>query len=107
MIKGEIVLAEFPYTDYRGSKSRPVLILAEKKVDVLGAFITSNLENMDDDDLLLKADNQNKLKKNSRIRLFMLATIKKNKILGTIGFIDEMILKKIDGKLVQILKINI
>ncbi|HJY63950.1 MAG TPA: type II toxin-antitoxin system PemK/MazF family toxin [Ignavibacteria bacterium] len=107
MIKGEIVLAEFPYTDYRGSKSRPVLILAEKKVDVLGAFITSNLENMDDDDLLLKADNQNKLKKNSRIRLFRLATIKKNKILGTIGFIDEMILKKIDGKLVQILKINI
>ena len=98
MIKGEIVLAEFPYTDYRGSKSRPVLILAEKKVDVLGAFITSNLENMDDDDLLLKADNQNKLKKNSRIRLFRLATIKKNKILGTIGFIDEMILKKIDGK---------
>ena len=92
MIKGEIVLAEFPYTDYRGSKSRPVLILAEKKVDVLGAFITSNLENMDDDDLLLKADNQNKLKKNSRIRLFRLATIKKNKILGTIGFIDEMIL---------------
>jgi len=55
----------------------------------------------------LKADNQNKLKKNSRIRLFRLATIKKNKILGTIGFIDEMILKKIDGKLVQILKINI
>ena len=107
MIKGEIVLAEFPYTDYRGSKSRPVLILAEKKVDVLGAFITRNLENMDDDDLLLKADNQNKLKKNSRIRLFRLATIKKNKILGTIGFIDEMILKKIDGKLVQILKINI
>ena len=106
MIKGEIVLAEFPYTDYTGSKLRPVLILAEKKNDVLGAFITGNLEDSDEDDLLLEADNTNRLKKNSRLRLFRLATIKKSKISGTIGFIDEKTLKLIDQKLMKILKIS-
>lgn len=107
MTKGEIVLAEFPYTDYLGSKIRPVLILAEEKEDVLGAFITGKFDDPDSDDLVLKADSNNKLKKDSRLRLFRLATIKKSKVIGTIGSVNEITLKQIDEKLIKILKIKI
>jgi PemK-like, MazF-like toxin of type II toxin-antitoxin system len=107
MTKGEIVLIEFPFTDLSGSKQRPALILAEKKDDILAAFITSKTEDFDEDDLLIEADKQNKLKQNSRLRLFRLAALKKKLAVGTIGFINDTKLKQIDEKLIKILNIKI
>jgi len=107
MIKGEIILVEFPFTDNKGSKLRPALVLAEKIDDVLAAFITTGTDKMDEDDLLLQADDKNKLRHNSKLRLFRLATIEKKKIVGTIGYLENSIIQQIDKKLITILKINL
>jgi len=44
MTKGEIILVNFPFTDLTGNKLRPALVLAEKRDDILTAFISSNIE---------------------------------------------------------------
>jgi len=105
--KGEIILVEFPFTDQTGKKLRPALVLAEKNKDVLTAFITTNIKKTDELDLFLKADDKNKLNRDSILRLFRLAKIEKNLVIGTIGYIDDSLLNKIDKKLIAILKINI
>ena len=107
MTKGEIILVEFPFTDQTGKKLRPALVLAEKNNDVLTAFITTNIKKTDEQDLFLKADDKNKLNRDSILRLFRLATIEKNLVIGTIGYIDDSLLNQIDKKLIAILKINI
>ena len=92
MTKGEIILVNFPFTDLTGNKLRPALVLAEKRDDILTAFISSNIESSDEDDLLLKADKSNKLKQDSKLRLFRLATLKKDIVIGKIGSVgNEMI----------------
>jgi|SRR6266542_546732 len=107
MTKGEIVLVEFPYTDMKGSKVRPALVLAENKGDVLAAFITGNIKEFDEFDILLSANDKNKLKHDSKLRLFRLATIEKDTIVGRIGFVDESILQQINKNLVKILNIKL
>lgn len=106
MIKGEIVLVEFPFTDLSGSKLRPALVLAEKKDDVLVAFITSKAQNLDEEDLLLIADERNRLKNDSRLRLFRMVTLRKKLVAGTIGYVSDTVLTKIDEKLLTIFKIS-
>lgn len=106
MIKGEIILVNFPFTDLTGSKLRPALVLAEKRDDILIAFITSHIEILDEDDILLKTDKNNKLKKDSKLRLFRLATLKKGLAVGKIGSLDSETLNSVDNKLIKILKIK-
>lgn len=48
MKHGDIVLAEFPYTDLKQSKLRPVIIVSsdelnEKKEDIIVGFISSTI----------------------------------------------------------------
>jgi len=106
MIKGEIVLVEFPFTDLSGSKLRPALVLAEKKDDVLVAFITSKAQNLDEEDLLLIADERNRLKNDSRLRLFRYGNSEKKTSSRTIGYVSDTVLTKIDEKLLTIFKIS-
>jgi mRNA interferase MazF len=44
MKKGDIILTPFPYTNLRGSKNRPALVLIEDESDITVAFITTQVE---------------------------------------------------------------
>ncbi len=107
MTKCEIVLVKFPFTDLSGSKLRPAMILAERKNDVLVAFISSNIDNINDDEIILEPDNHNKLKQKSKLNLFKLAAISSDLVIGKIGNVDAGLNTIIDIKLKTILKINI
>lgn len=107
MIKGEIVLVKFPFTDLAGSKLRPAMILAERKNDVLAAFISSNVDNINDDEIILEPDNFNKLKQRSKLNLFKLAAISSDLVIGKIGNVDTGLNYIIDIKLKTIFNINV
>ncbi|MBL8017806.1 MAG: type II toxin-antitoxin system PemK/MazF family toxin [Ignavibacteria bacterium] len=106
MKKGEIVLVKFPFTDLSGSKLRPAMVLAEREQDVLAAFITTNMNKQNSDEILLEANAVNKLKQDSKLNLFKIAALKKKLVLGRLGNIEGSLLNKIDEKLIQILNIK-
>jgi mRNA interferase MazF len=80
MIKGDLVLIPFPFTDLSGSKNRPAVILIVNENDATVAFISTQLKWKMDTDLILKPSDQNGLKKESLLRLSKISTIDKNLI---------------------------
>jgi len=44
MKKGSVILIPFPFTDLRGSKIRPAVVLSKSDLDVTICFITSELK---------------------------------------------------------------
>ena len=44
MVKGDILLITFPFTDLSGSKLRPTVVLAHTELDVTVCFITTHLQ---------------------------------------------------------------
>lgn len=85
MKKGEIILLPFPFTNLKGNKIRPALILIATELDVTVAFITSQSKWKDEADLEVTPNDINGLKGISLIRLSKLATIEKDLILGKLG----------------------
>jgi len=106
MTRGDIVIIPFPFTDLTGSKLRPVLILAVSDLDIIVAFITTQLGWQEETDVLLFANEQNGLKKNSLLRLSKIATIEKELTIGLLGTVDQGMLEKINTNLKAILEIN-
>jgi mRNA interferase MazF len=43
MVKGDIVLITFPFTDLSGSKLRPTIVLTDSELDVTVCFITTQI----------------------------------------------------------------
>ena len=73
MIKGDIVLVPFPFTDLSGLKNRPALILVEGESDITVSFITTQLKWQGDFDVKIEPSPTNGLKRTSLIRLSKLA----------------------------------
>lgn len=63
MIKGNIVLVPFSFTDLTGNKLRPALVLANTERQVIVAFITSQILWKEDADIVLAPTIENGLKK--------------------------------------------
>jgi mRNA interferase MazF len=77
MLKGDIVLITFPFTDLTGSKLRPAVILATNFEDITVAFISTQLYWKDVTDIILHPNIENGLKKESLIRVGKIATLDK------------------------------
>lgn len=85
MKKGSVVLIPFPFTDLKGSKVRPAVVLCESALDVTICFVTSELKWQAKYDVPVNPSENNGLKVPSLIRVGKIATIDKDLILGELG----------------------
>ncbi len=58
MKKGDIILLSFPFTDLKGTKIRPALILVVSDLDVVVAFITTQFKWKNPYDILLERNDR-------------------------------------------------
>ncbi len=105
MVKGDIVVIPFPYTDLSGNKLRPTVILAESNLDLTVCFITTQIGWQEPTDVLLKANTSNGLKKLSLIRTSKIATLDKSLAKGLLGKLLPTELSELDGKLKILLQL--
>lgn len=103
MKKGDIILLSFPFTDLKGKKIRPALVLVVSDLDVIVAFITTQFKWQNSCDILLEPNDLNGLKKTSLVRVSKITTIDKDLILGKLGQLDSFDMQKINQNLLKIL----
>ncbi len=106
MKKGDIVLLSFPFTDLKGKKVRPDLIIVVSELDVIVAFITTQLKWQSQFDMKLESDNLNGLKKTSLLRLSKITTLDKDLILGKLGELNQDSLHQINNNLINLLQLK-
>ena len=106
MMKGDIVLIPFPFTDLSGTKNRPALILVSGELDLVVAFITSQIKWQEFSDIKVESSTTNGLKGSSLIRLAKLATLDRDLILGKLGNLSQNDLMNVDLKLISILQLG-
>ncbi|WP_396168832.1 type II toxin-antitoxin system PemK/MazF family toxin [Flavobacterium sp.] len=105
MKKGDIVLLSFPFTDLKGKKIRPALVLVVSDLDVIVAFITTQFKWQNPFDILLEPNDSNGLKKTSLLRLSKITTIDKDLILGKLGELGSFEMQNINASLIEILNL--
>lgn len=99
MKKGDIILIPFPFTDLTGNKLRPALVLARNQKDITVAFITSQIELLNEFDISIKPNNGNGIKKESIIKLTKLATLETSLAVGKLGEVNNFELLEINDKI--------
>lgn len=105
MKKGDIVLLSFPFTDLKGKKIRPALVLVVSDLDVIVAFITTQFKWQNPYDILIEPNDLNGLKKISLVRVSKITTIDKDLILGKLGELDSLDMQSINKSLFKILNL--
>lgn len=103
MKKGDIILLSFPFTDLKGKKIRPALVLVVSDLDVIVAFITTQFKWQNPYDIFLEPNEANGLKKISLLRLSKITTIDMDLILGKLGELDIVDIQKTNNNLLNIL----
>ncbi len=106
MIKGDIVLITFPFTDLSGSKLRPAVVLFHTTLDTTVCFISSQIGNKANTNIELEPDPQNGLKKQSLLITSKIATLEKSLIKGLLGKLSTSDINKLDSKLLELLGLN-
>ncbi len=99
MVKGDIVLVLFPFSDLAGNKLRPALVIGSSPDEVTVLFITSQIKWPEPTDILLNPDSINGIKKQSLLRVSKIATLDRILIKGKLGVIDNDTLQKADDNL--------
>ena len=99
MTKGDIVLITFPFTDLRGSKLRPAVILANTNLDITVCFITTKIDWQEPTDVLLVASANNGLRKQSLVRTNKIATLEKSLAKGLLGRLEPTELTELNRQL--------
>ena len=105
MLKGDIVLITFPFTDLSGSKLRPTVVLAETELDVTVCFITTQLQWQELTDVQLLPTSSNGLRKLSLIRTSKIATLDKVLAKGLLGRLTTIELNDLNNKLKTLLQL--
>ena len=99
MLKGDIVLIKFPFSDLSGSKLRPAVIIATSTLDLTVCFITTQLQWKETTDIVVNPSQENGLKIQSLIRTSKIATLDKKLAKGLLGNLDESILNQLNKNL--------
>jgi mRNA interferase MazF len=105
MVKGDLVLITFPFTDLNGSKLRPAVVLAYTSLDITVCFVTTQIQWREETDVLILPSRRNGLKQNSLVRTSKIATLDKSLAKGLLGELSEGDLSELDTKLKMIFKL--
>lgn len=106
LVKGDVVVLPFPFSDLSANKKRPALVVAKLEGDdLILAQITSE-SHFDDYSIDLKKEDfrTGTLSKESKIRSNKLITADKSIILYKIGAVKEDKIKEVEKKIVDILR---
>ena len=106
LVKGDIVVISFPFSNLESSKRRPALILSRlKNEDLIVCQITSKAKHDDDSISLLNTDLRNgTLKVDSYIRPTRIFTINKSVVLYKFGRIKKEKFNEAIDKIIEILR---
>ena len=99
MVKGDIVLITFPFTDLSGSKLRPSVVLVDNGIDFIVCFITTQMQWQEPTDIVLSPSSTNGLKKQSLIRTSKIATLDNSLAKGLLGKLTSTELTDLNNKL--------
>lgn len=105
MIKGDIVLITFPFTDLTGNKLRPAVVLFENKKDITVCFITSQTGWKESTDIEVYPNRENGILKQSLIRTSKIATLDKFLAKGLLGKLSTTNVKGLDKQLIELFKL--
>ena len=105
-IRGDIIIIEFPYSDLKNVKRRPVLILkVPKGEDVIVAQITGDSYEKPVEIILKKEDfKQGSLKRDSYIRIDKISSIEKSLIKYKAGSLKQEKINEVIDKICFFLK---
>jgi mRNA interferase MazF len=106
VVKGDIVLITFPFTDLSGSKLRPTVVLAETELDITVCFITTQLQWQEATDVQLLPTSANGLRKQSLIRTSKIATLDKALAKGLLGRLTDKEVEDLNSKLKSLLQLS-
>ena len=105
MVKGDIVLINFPFTDLSGSKLRPAVILASTHYDLTVSFITTQIGWQEPTDLNLIPSLLNGIKKPSLLRTGKIATLDRTLAKGLLGRLTKDEITNLNNKLKTLLQL--
>lgn len=105
MIKGDIILIHFPFTDLSGSKLRPAIVLTQNDRDITVCFITTQFKKRESTDISLQPSVENGIKMASLIKVNKIATLDRILALGKIGSLDATQLAELNSKLIQLFQL--
>ena len=106
MKKGSVVLIPFPFTDLKGSKIRPAVVLNSSGLDVTICFITSEFKWKTECDIFVLPSESNGLKVTSLIRTGKIATIDSALVLGELGALSDTEIAELDKGLKKFLQLT-
>ena len=106
MIKGDIILIPFPFTDLSGNKLRPAIVLIKTDYDLTVCFITTQLKWKESTDIELLPSLESGIKKISLIRLSKIATIDKSLAVGKIGSLQQKELIELNTNLKKLFQLD-
>jgi mRNA interferase MazF len=106
MKKGDVILISFPFTDLKGEKVRPAMVLVVSDLDVIIGFITTQFKWQSTFDIFLEPDALNGLKKTSLLRLSKITTIDKDLVLGKLGELNSKYINSVNENLIKILDLK-
>jgi len=102
MIKGDIVLVLFPFTDLIGNKYRPAVVLASSSLDVTVCFVSSQLKWKEEHDFEINPTSSNGLKMISLVRVRKIMTIDNELVAGKLGALDINEIESLNRSLVKV-----
>ena len=106
MKKGSVILIPFPFTDLKGSKIRPAIVLYANELDVTICFITSELRWKTEYDVFISPSENNGLKVPSLIRISKIATINSDLVLGELGELSNVEITELNNGLKELLQLS-
>jgi mRNA-degrading endonuclease toxin of MazEF toxin-antitoxin module len=82
----DVVVIQFRFSNVVDTKKRPMLVLAQRKDDIIGCAITSNLKS---DDVLLDTFAEGNLPLKSKVKYWQIHTILKSLVTKKVAQLSE------------------